>query len=304
MAILQTPKSAQPRHLYPPLRLLLACYIAWLVSALSAGAGRAAENKALFGNEYNPDHDQMQAFSVDEDYQGALEPLVIFDPFTYLQPWSGYCNPSNLPPDDAKRLSCQTFNLKTSLRYKGIEVLGNKWMRLACSEALKSAQHGGGPFSAVIVQIDEETGKVIRYWVSHNHVTEWTDPTAHGEVMAIRQACKDLGVINLGHITKDSPGLKLSQPHKTSHCEIYSSAEPCAMCYAAIRWARLSNIYFAATVYDAAMQGVNFSDEPFYAQLSLNYAERKKLGVNCYQCTVENSLDAFNHYKRVAGGKY
>jgi tRNA(Arg) A34 adenosine deaminase TadA len=76
------------------------------------------------------------------------------------------------------------------------------------------------------------------------------------------------------------------------------------MCYSAIRWARIDNIFFAATVYDAAVQGVRFSDEPIYAELALNYADRKALGVNCYQCTVPNSLDAFNHFKRSDAIKY
>ena len=76
------------------------------------------------------------------------------------------------------------------------------------------------------------------------------------------------------------------------------------MCYCATRWARIDNLYFSATVYDAAAQGVNFSDETIYAEIGLNYADRRKMGVQCYQCTEDNSLDAFNHYKRLAAGKY
>ncbi len=76
------------------------------------------------------------------------------------------------------------------------------------------------------------------------------------------------------------------------------------MCYTGCRWARIDHIYFAATVYDAAAQGVNFSDEPIYTELALNYADRKALGVYCYQCTVPNSLDSFNHYKRSRAIKY
>jgi tRNA(Arg) A34 adenosine deaminase TadA len=76
------------------------------------------------------------------------------------------------------------------------------------------------------------------------------------------------------------------------------------MCYAASRWARIDNIFFAATVYDAAVQGVKFSDEPIYAELALNYADRKQLGVSCYQCTTHNSLDAFNYFKRSNATKY
>ena len=58
-------------------------------------------------------------------------------------------------------------------------------------------------FATCLVQIDDETNKVIRYWVARNHVTEWNDPTAHGEITAIRQACQELGVLSLGKISKD-----------------------------------------------------------------------------------------------------
>lgn len=258
----------------------------------------------FFGVQYDPAFTQVTHYPADELYPTTQEPLVIPNKFTYLQPWSGYCNPSDRPAEDAKRLPCQTANIKPSLKYAGVEVIGNKWMRLACAEALKGVQMGGGPFATVIVQIDDATNKVIRYWVSHNAVVKWVDPTAHGEVTAIRQACQELGVFNLGQIRSDDPNLKLKQPGATSHCDLYTSAEPCAMCYCATRWARINNIYFAATVYDAAQQGVNFSDEPIYAELGMVYADRKKMGVNAYQCTLDNSLDAFNHYKRVVGGKY
>jgi tRNA(Arg) A34 adenosine deaminase TadA len=268
------------------------------------GSSAMAGEKKFFGDQYDTDFTQMTHYEADEAYPTQPEPLVIKDKFSYLQPWNGYCNKSDRPEEDAKRIPCQTSNIKPSLKYQGVEVIGNKWMKLACDEARKSVQMGGGPFSTVIVQIDDDTNKVIRYWVSHNAVVKWTDPTAHGEVTAIRQACKELGVLDLGHIKKDDPNLKLSQSGKTSHCDLYTSAEPCSMCYTATRWARINNIYFSATVYDAAAQGVNFSDEPIYAELSLNYADRKKMGVNCYQCTLDNSLDAFNHYKRSSVGKY
>lgn len=263
-----------------------------------------AGEKKFFGDEYDTDFTQMTHYAADEPYPAQPEPLVVKDKLSYLQPWNDYCNQSDRPPEDAKRLPCQTANIKPSLKYQGVEVIGNKWMRLACDEARKGVQKGGGPFSTVIVQIDDETGKAIRYWISHNAVVKWTDPTAHGEVTAIRQACKELGVLDLGNIKKDDPNLKLPQTGKTSHCDLYTSAEPCPMCYAATRWARINNIHFAATVYDAAAQGVNFSDEPIYAELSLNYVDRRKMGANCYQCTLDNSLDAFNHYKRISAGKY
>ena len=262
------------------------------------------KNLEFFGVQYDPEVHPLTAFAADEPYERPNQELVVEDPFSYLQPWSGYVNESPLPHKDAIRVPAQTSNIKPSLKYQGVEMIGNKWMKLACSEALASVQSGGGPFSTVIVQIDDETNRVIRYWVSWNRVTEWADPTAHGEVTAIRQACQELGVIDLGKIRRDDPNLKLEQKGATSHCELYTSAEPCPMCYAATRWARIDHIFFAATVYDAANQGVGFSDEPIYAEISLNYVDRKKMGSFCYQCTVDNSLDAFNHYKRSGVNKY
>jgi len=274
-----------------------------LVSFCAINTSAFAAEKKFFGDQYDPDFTQMTAYPADETYERP-GPVEAHDMFSYLQPWDGYCNTSDRPAEDAKRLPCQTSNIKVSLKYHDAELKGNKWMVLACAEALKSVQKGGGPFSTVIVQVDDDTNKVIRYWVSHNAVVMWTDPTAHGEVTAIRQACHELGVLNLGHIRKDDPNLKMPQTGRTSHCELYTSGEPCPMCYSATRWARIDNIYFSCTVYDAGVQGVNFSDEPIYAEMSLNYADRRKLGVNCYQCVTGNSLDAFNHYKRSSAGKY
>lgn len=284
---------------------MVASFALFLMCGPSATIAGAADKELFFGDKYDPDFTQMTHYDCDEPYPSKPTPLVIQDKFAYLQPWDGYCNPCDRPEADAKRLPCQTSNIKPAIKYHGVEVEGNKWMRLACDEALKSVQKGGGPFSTVIVQIDDSNGKAIRYWVSHNSVVKWTDPTAHGEVTAIRQACKELGVFNLGVIKKDDPKLKLPQVGATSHCELYTSSEPCAMCYCATRWARIDTIYFAATVYDAAAQGVNFSDEPIYAEMGVTYENRPKIGgAQCWQCTTDNSLDAFNHYKRSSVGKY
>lgn len=263
-----------------------------------------ATKKKFFGVEYDEQVHQLTHFPADEPYEAPSTKLDVKDPFSYLQPWSGYANESPLSKDDEKRVPAQTANIKTSMRYAGVEMIGNKWMELACAEALKSVQSGGGPFSTVIVQVENDTNRAIRYWISWNRVTEWVDPTAHGEVTAIRQACQELGVFDLGTIRKDDPNLKLPQKSATSRCELYTSAEPCPMCYAATRWSRIKQIYFAATIYDAAAQGVGFSDEPIYAELANNYADRQKMDVYCYQCTTPNSLDAFNHYKRSGVVKY
>ena len=197
-----------------------------------------------------------------------------------------------------KYLPAQTSNIKTII-YDGIEVQTNKWMNLACAEAVKSVQCNGGPFAGVIVQIDDETNKVIRYWIQHNHVPQESDPTAHAELSVVRDACKSLGVLNLGRITKAES--RLPQTGLTSHCEIYSAAEPCPMCYSAIYWARIPVLYFAATRFDAAQQGVDFSDQPLYDDICLPYKERR---IKVYQCTTDNSLDAFNLWKRSEKRQY
>ena len=93
--------------------------------------------------------------------------------------------------------------------------------------------------------ISTEEGKILAEGV--NRVTSTNDPTAHAEVLAIRQACEKLGVFEL----KD--------------CELYTSCEPCPMCLGAIYWARLRRIYFANTAQDAARIG--FDDSFIYSQL-------------------------------------
>ncbi|MCA9134608.1 MAG: nucleoside deaminase, partial [Planctomycetales bacterium] len=163
-------------------------------------------------------------------------------------------------PRLAHAYPCQVHSIKKDNTYRGIEVGENRWIKLACDEALASVEEGGGPFGAVIVQIDDATNHVIRFWRCRNQVTLQTDPTAHAEVTAVRTAAQALGVFDLSEIRSDDPQLKLSQPGPTSHCDIYSSCEPCPMCYAAIRWARINTIVFAATRYDAAEPGVDFSD--------------------------------------------
>lgn len=218
----------------------------------------------------------------------------------YIQPWDGYVPECTLKDQKlCKYFPVQTSNIKVNNIYEGIEVKSNKWMDLAC-EAAKNAVHcSGGPFGAVIVQIDDETNEVIRYWVQYNHVAKLKDPTAHAEVSVIRDACKSLGVNNLGIIKKSES--RLPQKGATSHCEIYSSCEPCPMCYSAIFWARIPVLYFAATRFDAAQQGVDFSDEELYIDICKPYRNRK---IKCYQCTTANSLDTFNLWKRTEHIKY
>jgi guanine deaminase len=103
-------------------------------------------------------------------------------------------------------------------------------------------KRGGGPFGAVVVR----EGKIISR--GYNQVTATNDPTAHAEVVAIREACKVLGSFQL------------------DDCEIYTSCEPCPMCLGAIYWARPKSVYFACTKKDAA--AIGFDDDFIYSEIA------------------------------------
>jgi len=116
------------------------------------------------------------------------------------------------------------------------------------TEAIQLAENNiseqkGGPFGAVVVK----DGKVIGR--GSNHVTTKNDPTAHAEIVAIRDACNNLNTFDL----KD--------------CEIYASCEPCPMCLGAIYWARLGKLYYAGTKDDAAK--ADFDDSFIYKEFEL-----------------------------------
>jgi len=106
----------------------------------------------------------------------------------------------------------------------------------------------GGPFAAVIVRGAEV---VAEGW---NQVTGHNDPTAHAEIVAIREACRVLGTFSL------------------EGCVIYTSCEPCPMCLAAIHWAHIDRVYFANTAEDAA--AIGFDDARLYRELALPHHER------------------------------
>lgn len=121
------------------------------------------------------------------------------------------------------------------------------------SEAIKAAIEGmnkneGGPFGCVIVK----DGKIVGR--GNNKVTSSNDPTAHAEVTAIRDACKNLGSFQL------------------DGCEIYTSCEPCPMCLGAIYWARPDRVYYGSTQEDAA--NIGFDDAFIYKEIPLPYSER------------------------------
>lgn len=115
----------------------------------------------------------------------------------------------------------------------------NKFMKLALDEAFKGMRtEDGGPFGAIIVK----DGEIIA--IGHNEVIKTNDPTAHAEIVAIRKATKLLGRFDL------------------SDCEIYSTCEPCPMCFSAIHWAKMKTLYFGATRTDAA--DIGFDDQYIY----------------------------------------
>jgi guanine deaminase len=126
----------------------------------------------------------------------------------------------------------------------------NPFMARAIQLSIENVQSGrGGPFGAVVVK----DGSIIAEGT--NQVTSANDPTAHAEVLAIREACKTLRAIDL------------------KGCEIYTSCEPCPMCLGAIYWAHLSNIYYANTDADAA--AIGFDDSRIYGEFAQPRSNRQ-----------------------------
>ena len=120
------------------------------------------------------------------------------------------------------------------------------WMRLALRKGRDGVAAGQTPFGACVVRGDEAVA------VAHNVVLRTTDITAHAEVTAIREACRALGTIDLGG------------------CVIYSTCEPCPMCFSACHWANLDRIAYGATIADAACCG--------FRELSISNEDMKRLG--------------------------
>jgi len=132
-----------------------------------------------------------------------------------------------------------------------------KFMQEAVKAALKGMNNNeGGPFGCIVVK----DGKIVGR--GNNKVTSSNDPTAHAEVTAIRDACKNLKTFQL------------------DGCEIYTSCEPCPMCLGAIYWARPDAVYYGSNQEDAA--NIGFDDEFIYKEIPLPYSERsipfKQLG--------------------------
>ncbi|MCM3323949.1 nucleoside deaminase [Cytobacillus sp. FSL W7-1323] len=135
--------------------------------------------------------------------------------------------------------------------------------------AVENVGNAGGPFGAVIVK----DGKVIAKGV--NRVTDLHDPTAHAEVMAIREACTKL------------------QSFTLTGCTLYTSCEPCPMCLGAIYWARLENVYYAADRKDAAK--ALFDDDFIYQEIGIDPKDR---GLPFVQLTLNQSQLPFDAWSK------
>ena len=140
----------------------------------------------------------------------------------------------------------------------------NEFMKRAIELSIKSVNTDGGPFGCVIVK----DGKIVAE--GSNKVTSTNDPTAHGEIVAIRDACKKLNDFNL------------------QGSELYSTCEPCPMCLSAIYWARINKIYYANTREDA--RKIDFDDSLIYSEFKKNINERK---IPMIQIMREEGLKAF-----------
>ena len=143
-------------------------------------------------------------------------------------------------------------------------------MRRAIALSIENVNSGkGGPFAAVIAS----GGEILAEGT--NRVTTSCDPTAHAEVVAIREACRKLGQFQL------------------AGCEIYSTCEPCPMCLGAIYWARPAKVYFGATAKDAA--AIGFDDSFIYEQLEVAIGKRS---IPMIPMLREEALAAFREWER------
>ena len=137
-------------------------------------------------------------------------------------------------------------------------------MKRAIELSIENVNKGGGPFGCVVVK----DNKIVSE--GSNKVTSTNDPTAHGEVVAIREACKKINNFSLnGH-------------------ELYSTCEPCPMCLSAIYWARIDKIYYANTRKDA--QKIDFDDSLIYSEFQKDIDKRK---IPMIQMMRNEALKAF-----------
>ena len=144
----------------------------------------------------------------------------------------------------------------------------NRFMSRAIELSIESVKSGGGPFGSVIIKNNEIISEGM------NRVTKNNDPTAHGEIVAIRNACKNLNDFSL------------------KGCELYTSCEPCPMCLSAIYWSRIDKIYYANTRDDA--KKIDFDDSLIYSELIKKIKERK---IPTTQLMRDEALQGFKLWK-------
>lgn len=145
----------------------------------------------------------------------------------------------------------------------------NQYMDLAIKEAEIGIRKGhGGPFGAVIVKDGVVIGK------GHNQVVKNQDPTCHGEVMAIHDACKKIASFDL------------------SGCELYTTAEPCPMCLGAILWSNIKKVYYGCNIIDT--EGIGFRDNVFYEMNKTGQKDKLLKELDRAQC-----LKLFGEYQSI-----
>ena len=147
--------------------------------------------------------------------------------------------------------------------------LKNNFMLRAIELSVNSANNAGGPFGCVIVR----DNKIIAE--GSNIVTSSNDPTAHAEIVAIRDACQKLNTFNL------------------SGSDLYSSCEPCPMCLSAIYWSHIDNIFYANTRNDA--KKINFDDSFIYSEFSKKIEDRK---IPIKQILRDEAIKAFELWNK------
>jgi len=144
-------------------------------------------------------------------------------------------------------------------------------MRRAITLAIENVGSGGGPFASLIAR----DGRIIAEGT--NRVTQVNDPTAHAEIVAIREACRALKSFQL------------------LGCDVYTTCEPCPMCLGAIYWARPSRVFYASTAADAA--GAGFDDAFIYEELKKAAPERR---IPMTQVLRDESLAVFSAWRNLA----
>jgi guanine deaminase len=148
--------------------------------------------------------------------------------------------------------------------------MSTEFMRRAIALALENVRSGGGgPFAAIVAKDESVIAE------GTNRVTAANDPTAHAEVVAIREACRVLGDFQL------------------AGCDLYTTCEPCPMCFGAIYWARPARVFFACTAADAAAAG--FDDAFIYEELKKSPGARR---IPMAQLLRQESLEVFSAWKQ------